>query len=251
MKMLTPERQQLILSLLKKKGVIKLQELIEETNASESTIRRDLIQLEEEKKLKRVHGGASLLQGKRNEPSLSEKTSKNLQDKISIAKAAVSVIRDGDSIYLDAGTTTQQMISYLNQERLTVVTNGITLVEPLLEKGISTYLLGGMVKGSTRAIIGRSALETLRTYRFDKCFIGTNGVDLDYGYTTPDPEEALVKQTAIKLSQERYVLADHSKIGEVSFSKIADMEEAALITNKESENIQQFHQHKSIKVVTT
>jgi DeoR family transcriptional regulator, fructose operon transcriptional repressor len=251
MNMLTPERQQIILSLLKEKGVVKLQELIEETNASESTIRRDLIQLEEDKKLKRVHGGASLLQGKRNEPSMSEKSFKNLQDKIDIAKTAASFVRDGDSIYLDAGTTTQQMISYLNQKKLTVVTNGITLIEPLLEKGISTYLLGGMIKGSTRAVIGRSALENLRTYRFDKCFIGTNGVDVDYGYTTPDPEEALIKQNAIQLSQEAFILADHSKIGEVSFSKIADMEEAALITNKINENIQNYQQQTSIKVVTT
>ncbi|EDL65501.1 transcriptional regulator (DeoR family) protein [Bacillus sp. SG-1] len=251
MKMLTPERQQIILSLLEEKGVVKLQELIEETDASESTIRRDLIQLEDEKKLKRVHGGASLLQGKRNEPSMTEKTFKNLQDKIQIAKTAASFIKDGDSIFMDAGSTTQQMISFLNQEKLTVVTNGITLIEPLLEKGISTYLLGGMIKGSTRAMIGRSALETLKTYRFDKCFIGTNGVDLDYGYTTPDPEEALIKQAAMNLSQERFVLADHSKIGEVSFSKIAEMEEAVLITNKTSENIQQFQQHTSIKVVTT
>ncbi|WP_044022456.1 DeoR/GlpR family DNA-binding transcription regulator [Bacillus sp. SG-1] len=249
--MLTPERQQIILSLLEEKGVVKLQELIEETDASESTIRRDLIQLEDEKKLKRVHGGASLLQGKRNEPSMTEKTFKNLQDKIQIAKTAASFIKDGDSIFMDAGSTTQQMISFLNQEKLTVVTNGITLIEPLLEKGISTYLLGGMIKGSTRAMIGRSALETLKTYRFDKCFIGTNGVDLDYGYTTPDPEEALIKQAAMNLSQERFVLADHSKIGEVSFSKIAEMEEAVLITNKTSENIQQFQQHTSIKVVTT
>ncbi|MGM0844872.1 MAG: DeoR/GlpR family DNA-binding transcription regulator [Bacillota bacterium] len=249
--MLTPERQNIILSLLKEKGVVKLQEIIEGTNASESTIRRDLIQMEEDKKLKRVHGGASLLQGKRSEPSMSEKTSKNLQDKINIAKAAASYIQDGDSIFLDAGTTTQQMISFLEQKKLTVVTNGTNLIEPLLQKGISTYLLGGMVKGSTRAIIGRAALQTLKTYRFDKCFIGTNGVDLDYGYTTPDPEEALIKQMAIELSQEGFVLADHSKIGEVSFSKIADLEEAVLITDQSSENIQNYQQHTSIKVVTT
>ncbi|WP_409254135.1 DeoR/GlpR family DNA-binding transcription regulator [Bacillus sp. SCS-153A] len=249
--MLTPERQQIILSLLEEKGVVKLQELIEKTDASESTIRRDLIQLEDEKKLKRVHGGAALLQGKRNEPSMTEKTFKNLQDKLSIAKTAASFIKDGDSIYLDAGTTTQQMLPFLKQQKLTVVTNGINLVEPLLEQGITTYLLGGMVKGPTRAMIGRAALETLKTYRFDRCFIGTNGVDLDYGYTTPDPEEAMIKQAAMNLSQEVYVLADHSKIGEVSFSKIADLEQGILITNKESETIHQFQQHTSIKVVTT
>ncbi|MEH7384642.1 DeoR/GlpR family DNA-binding transcription regulator [Bacillus sp. JJ1521] len=251
--MLTPERHQFILSLLKEQGVVKLQELVERTNSSESTIRRDLVQLENENKLRRVHGGASLVQGSRMEPTYIEKTDKNLKEKRAIAKYASQVIHDGDSIYLDAGTTTLQMIPFLNQEGLTVVTNGVNLIEPLLEKGIATYLIGGIVKPQTKALIGSRALSSLNLYRFDKCFLGVNGIDMKYGFTTPDPEEALIKQTALSLSKEAFVLADHSKFNEVSFSKISSLTDAILITDDGLTNneFKSYQQHINIKVVTT
>ncbi|MCH1625926.1 DeoR/GlpR family DNA-binding transcription regulator [Ferdinandcohnia quinoae] len=246
--MLTPERHQIIVDLLKQKGVVKLQELVERTDSSESTIRRDLMQLEEANKLKRVHGGAELIQGKRSEPSYQEKSAKNLQQKEMIAKYAASLVNDGDSIFLDAGSTTMQMIPYLNQKDITVVTNGVNLIEELLEKEITTYLIGGMVKKRTKALIGSGAITGLKGYRFDKCFIGVNGIDLHYGYTTPDPEEALLKQTAMSLSREKYIVADHSKFGEVSFAKIAELQEAVIITDKV---INKYSEYTKIKVVTS
>ena len=248
--MLTPERHQIILNLLKTNGVVKLQEMIEATKASESTIRRDLIQLEQEHRLKRVHGGASLLQGKRIEPSYDIKSDINFKEKQLIAELAASLIIDGDSVYLDAGTTTLQMIPYLNQKDLTIVTNGVNLIEPLIAKGITAYLLGGLVKSSTKALIGSAALASLKGYRFDKCFIGVNGIHHEFGYTTPDPEEARIKQTALYLAQETYVVADHSKHGDVSFSKIADLSAAILITDKIEENRAAYEAQTELKVVT-
>lgn len=97
--MLTPERHQLILKLLKEKELVKVQEFIEVTGASESTIRRDLSQLEEEQMLKRVHGGASLIRSKRIELSVIEKSAKNIQDKRNIAEYAASIINEGDCIF--------------------------------------------------------------------------------------------------------------------------------------------------------
>lgn len=250
--MLTPERHQLILSLLKEHGVVKLQELVERTNSSESTIRRDLVLLENENKLRRVHGGASLVQGSRTEPTYIEKADKNMKEKRAIAKYASQLIRDGDSIYLDAGTTTLQMIPFLKQEGITVVTNGVNLIEPLLEKGIATYLIGGIVKPQTKALIGSRALSSLNLYRFDKCFLGVNGIDVKFGFTTPDPEEALIKQTAMSLSKDAYVLADHSKFNEVSFSKVSSLTDAILITDDGLTNneYKAYQQHINIKVVT-
>ena len=251
--MLTPERHQLILSLLKEHGVVKLQELIERTNSSESTIRRDLVQLENENKLRRVHGGAAFVHGNQLEPSYIEKTAKNIKEKQAIAKYASELIQDGDSIYLDAGTTTQELIPYLDHKGLTVVTNGVNLIEPILEKGITTYLIGGVLKPSTKALIGSRALSSLNLYRFDKCFLGVNGIDLKYGFTTPDPEEALIKQTAMSLAKETYILADYTKFNEVSFSKISSLKDVTLITDNgltKSELIS-YQEHINIKVVTT
>lgn len=251
--MLTPERHQLIVSLLKENGVVKLQELVERTNSSESTIRRDLVQLEDKNILKRIHGGASLVQGNRVEPSYIEKSSKNIKEKRAIAQYASQLIHEGDSIYLDAGTTSQELIPFLNHEGITVVTNAVNLIEPLLEKGITTYLTGGVVKPQTKALIGSRALESLNLYRFDKCFLGVNGIDLKYGYTTPDPEEALIKQTAMGLASECYILADHTKFNEVSFSKVSSLKDAVLITDNglTKSELESYQGHINIKVVTT
>jgi DeoR family transcriptional regulator, fructose operon transcriptional repressor len=229
--LLTPERHRIILDVLQQSTVAKIQDFVEATSSSESTIRRDLSQLEQEKKLKRVHGGASLLTQKRDEPSISEKSTKSFKEKEEIAKRAADLICKGDCIYLDAGTTTAQMVNHIKEKNITVVTNGMTLLESLIDADIETYLVGGLVKKTTRALIGRGAMEGLAQYRFDKCFIGVNGIHLEHGYTTPDPEEAMVKKLAIQLSQQVYILADHTKFQEATFAKIADLNEATIITN--------------------
>ncbi|MBK0006550.1 MULTISPECIES: DeoR/GlpR family DNA-binding transcription regulator [Priestia] len=248
--MLTPERHQLILKLLKEKELVKVQEFIEVTGASESTIRRDLSQLEEEQMLKRVHGGASLIRSKRIELSVIEKSAKNVQDKRNIAEYAASIINEGDCIFLDAGTTTYEMIPFLKQKDVVVVTNGLMHLNPMLEQGITLYLIGGSVKHKTGALIGNGALLSLEQYRFDKCFMGANGIHHQYGYTTPDPEEALIKQTAMKLSRESYILSDSTKFFETSFAKVADLHEAKIITNDvPSDVLIQYANKTDIKVV--
>lgn len=250
--MLTPERHQIILQLLKDKEVIKIQELVELTNTSESTIRRDLSQLEAQKFLKRIHGGASRLQGKLQEASMIEKSSKNLQEKRSIARYAASLVEEGDCLYLDAGSTIKEMINYLPAKNIVVVTNGYMHVTELLNKGITTYLIGGIVKQTTNAMIGRGALSSLDYYRFDKCFLGVNGIHPDFGFTTPDQEEAVVKHKAIALSREAYVLADESKFTEIAFAKIGNINEAKIITNHiDDETKNQYLGKTTIKVVIT
>ncbi|MGG5253959.1 DeoR/GlpR family DNA-binding transcription regulator [Neobacillus sp. SM06] len=250
--MLTPERHQLILQLLKERNIIKIQDLVELTNASESTIRRDLSQLEEGKYLKRIHGGASRLQGKLDEPSMVVKASKNLQEKRLIAQYAASLVEEGDSIYLDAGSTIKEMINFLTVKDIVVVTNGLTHVTPLINKGIPTYLIGGFAKHITKALIGRGALASLDQYRFDKCFMGVNGIHPEFGFTTPDQEEAYVKQKAMQLSREVFVLADESKFNEIAFAKIADIKEAVIITNQLADEIRhQYETRTTVKVVTT
>ncbi|WP_284035945.1 DeoR/GlpR family DNA-binding transcription regulator [Neobacillus sp. 114] len=248
--MLTPERHRLILQLLKEKGIVKIQEIMELTCSSESTIRRDLSQLEEQKFLKRIHGGASRLQGKLQEPSMIEKSFKNLHEKQLIAKYAAGLVEEGDCIYLDAGSTIFEMIDSLPND-IVVVTNGFMHLPGLLNKGISTFLIGGLAKQKTNALIGRGALESLEFYRFDKCFMGVNGIHPQFGFTTPDQEEAMVKQKALFLSREAFVLADSTKFSEISFAKIADIHEASIITNDLEDEIgHQYLNRTTIKVVT-
>ncbi len=248
--MLTEERQQMILEILKNKGIVKINELVKLTDTSESTIRRDLTYLESIQEVKRVHGGATLVKGRLNEPSYKEKLVQNISEKSKIAKYAASLIEEGDSIYLDAGTTTFEMIQYIDKKDIVVVTNGLKHIDALVEQDINAYILGGRVKARTKAVVGTDALKNLEKFRFDKCFIGANAIHQEYGFTTPDSEEAILKENAIELSKESYVLADESKFGEVAFVKIADIDKAEIITDSKIEDYERYAEKTRIKVVT-
>lgn len=242
--MLNEERHQLILDMIEQKKTVTLHEIIDDTNASTSTIRRDLSQLEQQGLLKRVHGGATTILRRHEERNMIDKEMRNQDEKRAIAKLAVDQIKDGDTIYLDAGTTTLEMIPHLYQQDIIVVTNGLTHVKPLLEKDIKVYLTGGEVKYNTFANVGVNAVKSLERYRFDKSFIGMNGIDLKYGLTTPDPDEAIMKEKAIGLATTTFILADHTKFNDVSFTKVECSCETKIITSKktfdEISNIENF-----------
>jgi len=224
---------------------------VQRTKSSESTIRRDLALLEEQGLLKRIHGGATLPTSKIAEPTMEDKSSKNLQDKHIIAKAAASMIRDGDCVYLDASTTVAEMIPFVTNKNIVIVTNGLMHVEALSSANIPTYLLGGQIKIKTKAIIGSVAQENLKQYRFDKCFLGMNGVDVKFGFTTPDLEEAMIKKLAIEFAEQSFVLVDYSKFAKIYFAKVADIEKATILTtNVANETIKEYVDTTSLKVVT-
>ena len=248
--MLTPERHQLILSLLKEKEVVRIQELVDTTGASESTIRRDLSELEEQRLLKRVHGGATALQNKIEEPTVLEKAVKNEQQKIAIARYAASLVKERDSIFIDAGTTTNQMLPYL-PENIIVVTSSPDIGLQLIKRNIKTILLGGELKAATLSVVGREAIKSISQYRFDKCFLGINGIDKHHGLTTPDPDEAYVKQLALQFSDERYVLCDSEKFSGVTFAKVADLRGITVITDDGlyEEDQQEYSKLTNLKVV--
>lgn len=248
-KLLTEERHNLILDILSKKGIVKIDTLVSLTDTSESTIRRDLTYLESIHALKRIHGGASLLKSRYTELSYTDKLDKNINEKEMIAEYAASLIQAGDSLYLDAGTTTFEMIKYIDKPNIAVVTNGLKHIDALVDKGINAYILGGKVRTITKAITGMDALISLGRFRFDKAFMGINGVHIEYGFTTPDTEEALLKESAINLSKEAYILADESKFGEVAFYKVADLSKAKIITNAEVDNLEEYKQKTKLKVV--
>ncbi|MCT2536022.1 DeoR/GlpR family DNA-binding transcription regulator [Aquibacillus koreensis] len=249
--MLTAKRHQLIEDLLLKKQTVTIQEIMELTKASESTIRRDLSELEKKNKLIRVHGGATLHHSKSEEPSFPEKASKYVFEKKAIAETAALLVQPNDCIYLDAGTTIYEMVPHLTSKEVTVVTNGLTHLDILSKYKINTYLLGGFVKHNTRALVGHGAQVSMRKYRFDKCFLGANGIHTSYGFTTPDPEEALLKNMAIELSQDAFILADRSKLNQTSFTKFAELNEATLITNDDHANLAAYENKMNIKVVST
>lgn len=151
-----------------------------------------------------------------------------------IAALAFEKIKEGDIIYLDAGTTVAPLCHLLNQsgKRVTIVTNSISHLPKLTSENLIVYLLGGRVKRQTDAIIGSSAIAQLSTYRFNLAFIGANAFDEELGAMTPDSEEAAIKTQAIRQSRTSYLLLDSSKIGQTSFIKFAESDQIKLITEK-------------------
>ncbi|HEU9112438.1 TPA: DeoR/GlpR transcriptional regulator [Streptococcus pneumoniae] len=235
--MLKTERKQLILEELNQHHVVSLEKLVSLLETSESTVRRDLDELEAENKLRRVHGGAELPHSLQEEETIQEKSVKNLQEKKLLAQKAASLIKEKDVIFIDAGTTTAFLIHELVNKNVTVVTNSIHHAAQLVEKQIPTVMVGGNVKTATDASIGGVALNQINQLHFDRAFIGMNGVDDGY-YTTPDMEEGAVKRAILENAKQTYVLVDSSKIGQTCFAKGAPLKRAIVITSQGHELLQ-------------
>ena len=238
--MLKSKRKQLILEKVMKDKFVSLEYLVKALDTSESTVRRDLDELESERKLRRVHGGAESLHFLQEEESNQEKSIKNIQEKTRIAQKAASLIQEYDVIFIDAGTTNELLVNELHDPSVTVVTNSIHHATKLVERNIPTVIIGGVVKRSTDASIGGVALNQIGQLNFDKAFIGMNGID-DGFFTTPDMEEGAVKRAILENAKRTYVLADATKLGQTSFAKVAPISRARLITNQtESDVIQKI-----------
>lgn len=232
--MIAEDRYLAILRFLNQKGSATVAELSHEVNASEATIRRDLIILDEQGRLNKVHGGATSITEEyiSGERDVVTKLRMNMTEKESIARYAASLIYDDDFVFVDAGTTTMLMIEYIGNTKASFVTTGIAHARRMVEKGLKAFVVGGMLKIGTEAIVGGQAVLGLSTYNFTKAFIGSNGISIKQGYTTPDTEEALVKAKAMEQSHISYILADSSKFGKVSAVSFAPIGKACIITDK-------------------
>lgn len=236
--MLTEERYSIILDTLGHKRSVDLAELCTLLGASESTVRRDLAVLADNGMLVKVRGGAMALGESFSsfEHNVEEKSNMFVEEKIAIAKYAASLIEDGDFVFLDAGTTTGNMIDHIPSKSVTFVTNAFINAKRLAQRGYKVLILPGEVKPTTEAIVGAEAVIALTGYNFTKCFMGVNGISLRGGFSTPDMSEAAVKSSAIARSKEVYVLGDHSKFGKITSSKFAELKKGQIITDKAADN---------------
>ncbi|WP_455714974.1 DeoR/GlpR family DNA-binding transcription regulator [Anaerosporobacter sp.] len=230
--MLTQERHNLILQVLQERKAVTVTELTKELNASESTIRRDLITLHEMGKLNKVHGGATVLENIATlEEDVETKSSLNIEEKNEIGRYAASLIKDNDFVYIDAGTTTLKLVDYISNTKAVYVTNGFVHAKKLVQKGCRAYVIGGELKLSTEALVGAEGIHNLRMYNFTKVFLGTNGISIHQGMTTPEIEEGLMKKEAASRSYMTYILADHSKFDKVTSVTFASIDQVCIITD--------------------
>ena len=246
--MLSEERHNKIVNLINENKSMTVQMLMKALDASESTIRRDLGELDEQGLIEKVYGGAIAkavtFMGK--DEAVTIRMEQNREAKIAIARHAASLINDDDFVYLDAGTTTECMVPFITAKKAVFVTNGFSHARKLSESGFVTNILGGEVKFPTEAVVGEEAVLMLLKYHFTKGFWGTNGISLSNGFSTPDVKEALIKQMSMSRTHEKYVLGDASKFSKISCVSFAEFSDATVITSGLEDTASSYRSYKNI-----
>lgn len=234
--MYAEERQQALASMVLQNRRVGVTEAAEHFGVTSETVRRDLATLERMHLVRRVHGGAVPVDVLTTvEPDVPHRRRVAEAEKMRIGKAAVELLPGlSGSVLLDAGTTTAQLAANLPPDsRLTVLSNDGAVVERLSgHPHLELYQLGGRVRPTTRAAVGPRTLAVLADLRVDVAFIGTNGLTLGHGLTTPDPDEGAVKTAMMAAARRVVVLADSSKLGQESLVRFGRLDEVdALVTD--------------------
>ncbi|MBV7269411.1 DeoR/GlpR family DNA-binding transcription regulator [Winogradskyella luteola] len=246
------ERHRIILEKLNKEKHLEVSELCDILDVSAVTIRKDLKLLEQKGLLYRTHGGASLENPYINERTVIDKEKISVEEKNGIAQLAASRIVENDSILIASGTTVQALSKFIKaKNKLTVITSSLHVVLHLIhDKNIEILQLGGYVRHSSASVIGNYAEYILKNVSCSKLFLGVDGIDLEYGLSTTNLEEAELNKKMLRAAQKVVVLADFSKFGKKSFARICDLSKVdEIITDKRISNaIKKKLEDKEIKV---
>jgi DeoR/GlpR family transcriptional regulator of sugar metabolism len=242
------ERRGRIVEFLKNEAKIRVEELSDRLEVSQVTIRKDLDALERQGLLERSHGNAVFSQQSRFNIAFLEKLQMQASAKELIAEAAVSHIHEGDSLILDSGTTTLALAKVLvgKFRSLFVITNSVPAALELTKAGYELLLVGGQIRSHSMALIGPMGLKNLESFHVDRAFMGTSGITIPHGYSTPDSLDAQIKQAMIRIADKAYVLTDSSKFGHscmVSFAKCSDIHLTLTDSGISQKALKDFKQH--------
>jgi DeoR/GlpR family transcriptional regulator of sugar metabolism len=235
---LAPERQNRLRSFVRERGVVRVQEICKALRVSPATARRDLEELDDQGHLRRVHGGAVSVESRLEEPLFDDKTAIRSRQKRAIARAALALIKPGDSVYLDGGSTVLEMARLLrDRTNITVVTNSLRAAIELSGQGPALILLGGELRRLSQTVVGPLTRHLLGDLRVDRAFMGTIGLTERDGLTTTNTNEAFTKIEVMKRAGEVILLADSAKIGKVAFAnagRLSDLD--FLITDRPADS---------------
>ncbi|MDM0066633.1 DeoR/GlpR family DNA-binding transcription regulator [Variovorax sp. J31P207] len=229
--MLTSQRKQHILSLLRREGSIVAKDLGAQLGLSEDSIRRDLRELAAQGLLKRVHGGA--LPVAAAEGDFARRMQLVPEEKVAIGRAAAGLVLGGQVVFIDGGTTAVQLVRHLPLNlRATVVTHSPSVaVELVSHADVEVVLLGGRLFKHSVVTVGAATMEAISRIRADTYFMGVTGVQAEAGLTTGDMEEAQVKRALMDASAETVVLASSEKLGAVSAWQVHPLKRAGRIVH--------------------
>jgi ribose transport system substrate-binding protein len=252
-RMTTFERRQRILELLRDQPGIKVTDLAQRLDVSEGTIRNDLTALEKEGLLRRVRGGAVLRQSHRFvSPSFAARVRVNAEAKEWIAHRAADMVKDGDSILMDASTTVFAMVPHLEGLRnLTIVTNGIEIALALARQSHSVILLGGMVHSDGASVVGHLGEKILRDLHIKTAFTSCSGFSADVGLTEIDIQEEQIKRQMIASAERVVALIDSTKFGKVDLTSFARVDQVAHILTDSGLDPQFIEQLRQTNVILT
>jgi DeoR family ulaG and ulaABCDEF operon transcriptional repressor len=239
--MLERERKDTIFRLLDLHGWASIHDVVEASGASEATIRRDFIELEEAGRLRRVRGGVELVKEEaagaaRVEPPLDRRVSVNSEKKRRIARQACSYVRAGDTIIIDGGSTTFHMAEYLSSLSITVVTNSFAIASHLVKHSVCTVILPeGTVHPSSQLILNTLSADPFANYHAAIAFMGIEGIT-ESSLTNSEPLLIQSERAMINHARELVILADETKFGRIGNLALCPVERSSrIITTKEAE----------------
>lgn len=225
-----PRRQERLLRIVASRRAVRVEDLREVLGVSPATIRRDLDELEQAGRLRRVHGGAVALDVRPVEPLFEAKAAVNAEAKRRIARKAAGLIESGDTIYLDSGSTCLELARLLGgRTDLTIVTNSLPALAELSGRGARVVAVGGEVRPLSQAMVGPLTRLLLEALYVDRAFMGTFGLSLEAGLTTSDPHEAFTKELVLSRSRQVVLLADAAKLGTRSFAHAGRLEQVDVL----------------------
>ncbi|PKG22675.1 DeoR/GlpR family DNA-binding transcription regulator [Niallia nealsonii] len=251
--MLPQDRQSEIMKQLHEFKTVKISELSKNLNVTRETIRKDLYEMEEKGLIRKVHGGAIL--NKANlETSYINRKNTNENEKRSIVKRASEFVENGDTLYIDYGTTALLFTrEILSKKDLTIITNSLPIANEIIDySDFGVIIIGGNVRKNEKSLFGPIAYRGIEKLYVDKGFFGIGGVDINAGFTNVHMGESEVSRLMLEHCQKTIVMADYSKFNTVSMNQVAPIEKVdVLITDDKADSklLEQLNE-KNVKVIT-
>ena len=248
------ERRARIIEILSQRRRATVARLSRMLGVSSSCIRKDLAKLQREDLIERAHGGAIVKGGVRNEHPLHQKEEENIPEKERVAAAAAGLIREGDTVWLDGGSTTTLIAGKIKPMRnVTVVTNSLSVAYELAEAaGVEVIIIGGALRKISMSLVGPMSEGVISEINVDKAFIGVDGMTAKEGCTTTNLMDAKTKRMIMERAKEVVIVADKSKWGKVSFASFADIRDIdrLIIDSLKKQDKKQIEKSKVLVTIT-
>ncbi|GAB3326185.1 DeoR/GlpR family DNA-binding transcription regulator [Larkinella ripae] len=218
-----PNRKRLILQTVGERGSVDVKELAELLQTSEITIRRDLTLLAADGLIYRTHGGAMDVQLAANPVRFVNKTAVNSENKDHICRLAAQEILEGDTIFLDCGSTVFRLCQFIRNKRIRVITNSLPVINELMQSEVTVNLVGGEVDAKRQAVHGLMANEHIARYRAHKAFLGVDGISAQNGLSAHSETEAEMTLAMAAQAAEVYLLCDSTKLEKDKYVQFAPL----------------------------